>query len=83
MGIAIGVVLLVVGAILAFAVHAHIAGIDIHIIGWILMAGGLLSLIIGFAIQLPRSRRTRSTAVTTDDAGRHHVTERDDRIDGL
>ncbi|MGI8415280.1 MAG: DUF6458 family protein [Nakamurella sp.] len=83
MGIAIGVVLLVVGAIVAFAVNADIAGIDIHIIGWILMAGGLLSLIISFAIQLPRSRRTRSTAVTTDDAGRHYVTERDDRIDGI
>lgn len=83
MAIGIGVVLLVVGAVLAFAVNADVAGIDIHIIGWILMAGGLLSLIIGLAIQLPRSRRARSTAVTTDDAGRHYVTERDDRIDGI
>jgi UPF0716 family protein affecting phage T7 exclusion len=83
MAIGIGVVLLVVGAVLAFAVNADVAGIDIHIIGWILMAGGLLSLIIGLVIQLPRSRRARSTAVTTDDAGRHYVTERDDRIDGV
>lgn len=83
MGIGIGIVLLVAGAILAFAVDAHVAGIDIHIIGWILMAGGLLALIIGLVIQLPRSRRTRSTAVTTDQAGRQYVTERDDRYDGI
>lgn len=83
MGIGIGVVLLVAGAILTFAVNVHIGGIDIHIIGWILMAAGLLSLIIGIAVQLPHRRRTRSTAVTTDQAGRQYVTERDDRIDGI
>lgn len=83
MGIAVGVVLLVVGAVLAFALKIHIAGVDIHLIGWIVMAAGLLSLIVGIAIQLPRSRRTRSTAVTTDAAGRHYVTERDDRVDGI
>lgn len=83
MGIGIGIVLLVAGAILAFAVNADVAGIDIHIIGWILMAGGLIALIIGLVIQLPRSRRNRSTAVTTDQAGQQYVTERDDRIDGI
>ncbi len=83
MGIGIGIVLLVVGAILAFAVNADIAGIDVHVIGWIVMAGGLLALVIGLVIGLPRSRRARTTAVTTDDAGRHYVTERDDRIDGI
>lgn len=83
MGIGIGIVLLVVGAILAFAVNAEIAGIDIHVIGYIVMAGGLLALIIGLVIQLPRTRRNRSTAITTDQAGRQSVTERDDRIDGI
>lgn len=83
MGIGIGIVLLVVGAILALAVNADIAGIDINIIGYIVMAGGVLALIIGLVIQLPRTRRNRSTAVTTDQAGRQYVTERDDRIDGI
>lgn len=83
MGIGIGIVLLVVGGILAFAVNATIAGIDIHVIGYIVMAGGALALIIGLVIQLPRSRRNRSTSVTTDQAGRQYVTERDDRLDGI
>jgi hypothetical protein len=46
MGIGGSIFLLAVGAILAFAVNANISGIDINIIGWILMAAGLIGLII-------------------------------------
>ncbi|HET6484734.1 MAG TPA: DUF6458 family protein [Actinoplanes sp.] len=46
MGIGGSIFLLALGAILAFAVDAHISGIDITIIGWILMAAGLIGLII-------------------------------------
>ena len=49
MGIGASIFLIVVGAILAFAVTAEVSGIDIATVGWILMiAGGvgiLLSLI--------------------------------------
>lgn len=46
MGIGGSIFLLAVGAILAFAVDADISGIDINIIGWILMAAGLVGLVI-------------------------------------
>jgi hypothetical protein len=46
MGIGGSIFLLALGAILAFAVNADISGIDINIIGWILMAAGLIGLII-------------------------------------
>ncbi|MFF5294988.1 DUF6458 family protein [Paractinoplanes globisporus] len=46
MGIGGSIFLLAVGAILAFAVNADISGIDINIIGWILMAAGFIGLII-------------------------------------
>jgi hypothetical protein len=46
MGIGGSIFLLALGAILAFAVNAHISGIDINIIGWVLMAAGLVGLII-------------------------------------
>jgi hypothetical protein len=46
MGIGGSIFLLAVGAILAFAVDANISGIDINVIGWILMAAGLVGLII-------------------------------------
>jgi hypothetical protein len=46
MGIGASIFLLAVGAILAFAVNAHISGLDINVIGWILMACGLVGLVI-------------------------------------
>jgi hypothetical protein len=46
MGIGGSIFLLALGAILAFAINAHISGIDINIVGWVLMAAGLVGLII-------------------------------------
>jgi uncharacterized protein DUF6458 len=49
MGIGVSLVLIAVGAVLVWAVHATVSGVDIHTIGWILLAvgaiGALLSLI--------------------------------------
>jgi len=49
MGIGVSIVLIAVGAVLVWAVHASVSGVDIHTIGWILLAvgaiGALLSLI--------------------------------------
>ena len=66
MGIGLGIFLLAVGAILAFAVHATVVGVDIHVVGGILMAAGFLSLVFtrevkvrGFGVPplLPPPRR--------------------------
>lgn len=45
MGIGSSIALIAVGAILAFALHFSVAGVDIKIIGFILMAAGLLGLL--------------------------------------
>jgi hypothetical protein len=49
MGIGVSLVLIAVGAILVWAVDATVSGIEIHTVGWILLAvgaiGALLSLI--------------------------------------
>ena len=58
MGIGFSIFLLAVGAILAFAVHATVAGVDIHVVGWILMAAGALGLILTMVVFAPRHRRT-------------------------
>jgi len=39
--------LIAVGAILAFAVTAHVAGIDLETVGWILMVVGVVGLVLG------------------------------------
>ena len=58
MGIGLGIFLLAIGAVLAFAVHATVVGLDIHVVGWILMAAGVLSLLFTLLIFAPRRRRT-------------------------
>lgn len=58
MGIGFSIFLLAVGAILAFAVNATVAGLDIAIVGWILMAAGVIGLILTMVVLAPRRRRT-------------------------
>ena len=48
MGLVISLILIAVGAILAFAVTNEPSGIDIDVVGWILMAVGL----VGFVLSL-------------------------------
>ena len=43
---ALGIILLVAGAIITFAVDKTAEGFDLHAIGWILMAAGGLSLLV-------------------------------------
>ena len=43
---ALGIMLLVAGAIVTFAVDRSADGIDLVAIGWILMAGGALALLV-------------------------------------
>ncbi len=82
MGIGFSIFLLAVGAILTFAVDATVAGIDIKVVGAILMAAGVIGLILTLVVFSPRRRRTvtetrqdrvaeptaGTSTVTTDDA---------------
>jgi hypothetical protein len=56
--------LIVVGAILAFAVNYDLAGLDINIIGFIMMVGGVIGLIVGLIMS---QRSTRTTTRVVDD----------------
>ena len=58
------IVLLALGAILTFAVEFDVSGLDIRVVGWILMIVGALGIVLELAIWGPRSRR----AATTDHA---------------
>ena len=46
MGIGASIFLIVVGAILTFAVTADVSGIDIATVGWILMIAGAVGLLL-------------------------------------
>jgi Na+/proline symporter len=46
MGIGVSIILIAVGAVLAFAVHVSTTGFNLHTIGWILLAVGALGALI-------------------------------------
>lgn len=75
MGIGFSIFLLAVGAILTFAVNATFAGIDIHIVGWILMAAGVIGLILTMVVLAPRRRRTVTETTTPVGGVEHQVRE--------
>jgi hypothetical protein len=63
MGIGAGVLLIAIGAILAFAVDFDVSGVDISVIGWILMVAGAIGLILVVAVWGPRRRAASSQVV--------------------
>jgi hypothetical protein len=69
MGIGFSIFLLAVGAILAFAVNATVAGLDISVVGWILMGAGVIGLILTMVVLAPRRRRTVTETTTAPVAG--------------
>ena len=46
MGLGVGIFLIAVGAILAFAVNASSSAVDLDAVGWILMGVGFISVLL-------------------------------------
>lgn len=57
MGIGVSIFLIALGAILAFAVNFSVSGLDINVVGYILMIVGLVGLIMTAFIWGPRRNR--------------------------
>ena len=57
------IALIIIGAILRFAVTWTPNGIDLQIVGDILMVGGVIGLIISLSFLIARRRRSTSTQV--------------------
>ncbi len=62
-GIGTGIGLLVVGAILGFAVRDSIPGVSLQMIGYICMGAGVLALIIGLVMYGQATQTRRGTTV--------------------
>jgi hypothetical protein len=73
-----GILLLVAGAVLAFAIDRSADGIDLVAIGWIMMAGGGLSLVVALiqaaGMKSMSTSNIRSERVASSD-GQHVVEE--------
>ncbi len=77
MGIGLGIVLIVVGAVLAFAVQLSVAGIDLTLVGYILLGAGALALILALVANQQRTNTTHREVVDRHD----EVDRRDRRYD--
>ena len=75
MGYGLGVFLLALGLILAFAVRDAIDAVDLTMVGYILALAGLLVIALT-AFQMNSRRRHTTVARTTDAEGRQATTER-------
>ncbi|GAA4184119.1 hypothetical protein GCM10022288_04360 [Gryllotalpicola kribbensis] len=62
MSLGTGIVLFVIGAILAFAVHVQLAWVDLTIVGYILMVAGAVGIILGIILIATRRNRTVTTS---------------------
>ncbi len=56
-----GIVLLALGAILTFALDVDVSGLDLQVVGWILMIVGALGIALELAVWGPRQRRVTRT----------------------
>jgi hypothetical protein len=74
MGIGGSILLIVVGAILTFALNIRVGWLNLDMVGWIMMAAGLLGLIVTTWVWGSRRRQD----VTESPAGYRRVEERTD-----
>lgn len=66
MGIGVSVLLIAVGAILTFALDVTVSGVDLDLVGVILMAAGVLGIIVDLAVFAPRRRGVAEPAYRVD-----------------
>jgi Domain of unknown function (DUF6458) len=75
MGYGFGIVLIVVGLVLVFALEVDIPGVGQETLGWILVLAGAL-LVVLTAVQLNARRRSATVQTTTHADGSQTVQQR-------
>lgn len=63
MGVGLGIFLIVVGAVMAFAVSYDAPGVDVTTIGYIFMAAGVLALLLSVVLNTQRTNTTHREVV--------------------
>lgn len=79
MYIGLGIVLIVIGAILSFALEVNIPGISDNILGYILIAAGVVAILLSFAMRQRTTgySATRSSHVDPNSGSRVEETRVD------
>ncbi|WP_457098715.1 DUF6458 family protein [Microbacterium sp. P5_E9] len=74
MSIGAGIVLFVIGAILAFALNVQVDWVNIQLVGYILMGAGLVVALIGIVLLARRRRTEVVTRSAVDPVANERVT---------
>jgi beta-lactamase regulating signal transducer with metallopeptidase domain len=69
MGIGVSLILIAVGAILAFAVNADVSGLEIETVGWILLVVGIVGALLSMMFWSSWGGFSRRETVVREDAG--------------
>jgi membrane-bound ClpP family serine protease len=83
MSLGTGIVLFVIGAILAFALNVQVDWIDLHLVGYILMIAGAVGIILGIVLMSRRRRSVATTRTAVDPATGERITRRTGESDDL
>ncbi|SEN17698.1 hypothetical protein E3O25_13525 [Cryobacterium sp. TMT1-3] len=83
MSIGLGIFLLVVGAILVWALDITVTGVDLQLVGYILLAAGALVTILGIVLMTRRRNSVTTTRTIADPVNGEQVTRRENSIDDL
>ena len=67
MGIGLGIFLIVVGAILAFAVRDNLDAVDLTMVGFICLAAGVVALVAAIVMNAQRNRTSHHEVIERRD----------------
>lgn len=72
MALGTGIFLIVVGAVLAFALNESVDAVDLVLVGWIFMIAGVVAIIVSLIVSA-QARRTQHTEVVDQHIDEHHI----------
>lgn len=69
MSIGSGIVLFVIGAVLAFALNLQVDWIDLHLVGYLLMGAGVVVFVIGLVLATRKRQSITTVHSGVDETG--------------
>ena len=72
MALGTGIFLIVVGAVLTFALNESVDAVNLEMVGWIFMIAGALAIIISLIVN-SQARKTQHTAVVEEHVDEHRI----------
>ena len=81
MGIGTGIFLFVVGAVVAFAISLTVPGVNLHLIGYLLMGAGVVVFVISLVMVMRKRTTVSTTRTAVDPTGTEKTTSQETRGD--